>query len=148
MIMTAQVLRFVSSSGAVLTRNKAVGRALLLALGVLLAAGANAQQPQGAPPQASKQAASSSKAAAAPATPAIEPKAIEILKAASNRLAAAHSMSFTAVVTYESPSTLGPPLAYTTKSEVTMQRPDKLRVLTLGDGPPSDFYYDGKTMTA
>jgi hypothetical protein len=29
-----------------------------------------------------------------------------------------------------------------------MQRPDKLRVLTLGDGPPSDFYYDGKTMTA
>ena len=57
-------------------------------------------------------------------------------------------MSFTAVVTYESPSRLGPPLAYTTKSEVTMQRPDKLRVLTLGDGPPSDFYYDGKTMTA
>jgi hypothetical protein len=147
MIMTAQVLRFVSSSGALLTCNKAVGRALLLALGVLLAVSANAQQPQGAPQQASKPAASS-KAAAAPAAPAIEPKAIEILKAASNRLAAAHSMSFTAVVTYESPSTLGPPLAYTTKSEVTMQRPDKLRVLTLGDGPPSDFYYDGKTMTA
>ncbi len=29
-----------------------------------------------------------------------------------------------------------------------MQRPDKLKVVTLGDGPPSDFYYDGKTMTA
>jgi hypothetical protein len=29
-----------------------------------------------------------------------------------------------------------------------MQRPDKLRVITLGDGPPSEFYYDGKTMTA
>ncbi|HEV3110349.1 MAG TPA: DUF2092 domain-containing protein [Candidatus Binataceae bacterium] len=115
----------------------------MLALGVLLAASANAQQPQ-----ASKPATSSGKAAAAPAEPAIEPKAIEIIKAASNRLAAAHSMSFTAVVTYESPSRLGPPLAYTTKSEVTMQRPDKLRVLTLGDGPPSDFYYDGKTMTA
>jgi hypothetical protein len=31
---------------------------------------------------------------------------------------------------------------------VTVQRPDKLKVLTLGDGPASDFYYDGKTITA
>ena len=29
-----------------------------------------------------------------------------------------------------------------------MQRPDKLKVITLGDGPPSEFYYDGKSMTA
>jgi hypothetical protein len=57
-------------------------------------------------------------------------------------------MTFTAVVTYESPSRIGPALAYTTMSEVTMQRPDKLRVITLGDGPPSEFYYDGKTMMA
>lgn len=148
MIVPAQILRFGSSSGAVLTRNKAAGRVLLLALGMMLAASANAQQPQGATPQASKPASSPSKAAATAAEPAIEPKAIEILEAASNRLAAAHSMTFTAVVTYENPSRLGPPLAYTTKSEVTLVRPDKLRVLTLGDGPPSDFYYDGKTMTA
>jgi hypothetical protein len=57
----------------------------------------------------------------------IEPKAIEILKAASSRLAAARTVSFTAVVSYESPSRLGTPLVYTTKSEVTLQRPDKLR---------------------
>ena len=57
-------------------------------------------------------------------------------------------MTFTAVVTYESPSRLGPPLVYTTKSEVTLQRPDKLRVITPGDGPASEFYYDGKTMVA
>ncbi|MFL9869717.1 DUF2092 domain-containing protein [Paraburkholderia fungorum] len=57
-------------------------------------------------------------------------------------------MSFTAVVSYESPSRLGLPLVYSTQSEVTVQRPDKLKVLTLGDGPPSEFYYDGKTMTA
>src|SRR5712692_6391958 len=57
-------------------------------------------------------------------------------------------MTFTAVVSYENPSRLGPPLVYTTKSEVMMQRPDKLRVLTLGDGPPSEFYYDGKIMMA
>jgi hypothetical protein len=57
-------------------------------------------------------------------------------------------MSFTAEVTYESPSRMGFPLAYTTKSDVVMQRPDKLRVITLGDGPASEFYYDGKMMMA
>ena len=70
------------------------------------------------------------------------------IKAASARLAAVKTMSFTAVVSYESPSRLGPPLVYSTRSEVTMQRPDKLRVIATGDGPPSEFYYDGKTMTA
>ena len=29
-----------------------------------------------------------------------------------------------------------------------MKRPDKLRVITPGDGPPSEFYDNGKTMTA
>ena len=57
-------------------------------------------------------------------------------------------MSFTAIETYENPSRLGFPLAYATKSDVLLQRPDKLRVITLGDGPVSEFYYDGKTMTA
>lgn len=78
----------------------------------------------------------------------LEPRAMELLKASCSRLAAARTMSFTALVTYESPSRLGAPLAYTTKSEVTLQRPDKLRVITPGDGPPTEFYYDGKTMTA
>lgn len=78
----------------------------------------------------------------------LEPKAMDIIKAACSRLAAARSMRFTAVVTYENPSRLGTPLAYTTKSEVTLQRPDKLRVITVGDGPASEFYYNGKTMTA
>src|SRR5947199_9085404 len=73
---------------------------------------------------------------------------MEILKAASDRLATAHAMRFTAVVSHESPSRLGPPLVYTTTSEVTLQRPDKLRVITPGDGPASEFYYNGKTMVA
>ena len=78
----------------------------------------------------------------------LEPKALEILKGACERLAAAKSLSFTAVVTHESPSRLGTPLAYTTKSEVLLQRPDKLRVITPADGTATEFYYDGKTMTA
>ena len=112
---------------------------LLAALGVLLgSAAAGAQQ---APPPATEKGAPSD-------TPALEPKAIEVLKASSARLAAARTMRFTAIVTYESPSRPGPPLAYTTRSDVTLQRPDKLRVITPGDGPASEFYYDGKTMMA
>lgn len=80
--------------------------------------------------------------------PALEPKAIEILKAASSRLASAHSMTFTAEVSYESPTRQGPPLVYATRSDVTLVRPNKLRVITPGDGPPSEFYYDGKIMMA
>jgi hypothetical protein len=119
--------------------------AALLALGACLCAGAGAQQS----PQSTKAA---SKTAAKPAAPnfipGLEPRAIEILKASSARLAAAKTMAFMAVVSYESPSRLGPSLIYSTKSEVTLKRPDKLRVLTLGDGPASEFYYDGKVMMA
>jgi hypothetical protein len=125
---------------------------LLFALSVLLAAaGAGAQDaPQASPPapRASKRAKSPKKGAAPAVEPVLEPKAIDILKAACARLAAARSMAFTAVVSYENPSLLGPPLVYTTKSQVTLQRPDKLRVITSGDGPASEFYYDGKTMVA
>jgi hypothetical protein len=85
---------------------------------------------------------------AANAGPSLEPKAIEILKAASARLAAAHSMSFTADVSYESPTRQGPPLVYVTQSFVTLVRPNKLRVVSPGDGPASEFYYDGKVMMA
>ena len=131
--------------GATMMRGQSLG-ALLLALGVLLAAPGKAQ-PQPAP-RASKPAKPSSKAAAHPVEPALEPKAIDLLKASSSRLAAAHSMTFTTVISYESPSRLGPPLIYTTRSEVTLQRPDKLRVITPGDGPASEFYYNGKTMVA
>jgi len=32
--------------------------------------------------------------------------------------------------------------------DVTMQRPDKLKVVMPGDGPASDFYHDGKVRMA
>jgi len=88
-----------------MTRDKYFGMSLL-AWGVLLVAvGAGAVKAQSPPPN---------KPGTAQAGPALEPKAIEILKASCARLAAAHSMSFTAEVTYESPSRLGMPLAYST----------------------------------
>ncbi len=96
--------------------------------------------------------AKAAKPAKKPASPqyklVIEPKAMDLLKATSARLAASKSMSFTATVGYEFPSKLGPPIAYTMRYDVTMQRPDKLKILMPGDGPASEFYYDGKTMMA
>ena len=78
----------------------------------------------------------------------IEQRAIDLIKAASARLAAAKSMGFTAIVDIEYPSKLGPPLAYPVRYDVAMQRPDKLRVLQSGAGPANEFYYDGKAILA
>ncbi len=133
--------------------------ALLAALATLPLVGAQAQQaqtppaptPPTAPPPAVPPALAPPGLAAPPdlgVRVGLEPKAIDLLKAMSARLAAARTMSFTAIATYESPARTGEPLAYTTTSQVTLQRPDRLRVLTPGDGPPSEFYYDGKAMMA
>lgn len=110
---------------------------------------------QGTPAASQKQAAhpaAKSKAAAPKAAPAppleLEPKAVEILKATSSKLAAAHTLSFTAVETFESLSRQGVPLVYGNKFETVLQRPNKLRVLLEGDGPASEFYYDGKVVIA
>ena len=115
-----------------------------VAMSPALAAAANALAPT---TPSSVTAAAPATSNAAPAS-ALEPKALAILKAMCDRLAAAKSMTFTAVVLYESPSAFGPALVYSTKSAVTMQRPDKLKVIQSADGPATEFYYDGKTMTA
>jgi hypothetical protein len=115
--------------------------AIALTLG-LLAATANAAQPAAKPAKAVRQ-------QAAPAfKPILEERALALLKATSARLAAARAMSFTATVSYEYPSKLGPAIVYTSRYDVTMQRPDRLRVINPGDGPASEFYVDGKTMMA
>jgi hypothetical protein len=131
-----------------MTYEKWLLRASFVALGLLLCTNGIAQQPP--PAQKTSKAAAKRAPQAAPVTfqAGIEPRAVDILKAASARLAAARSMTFTAVVSYESPSRLGPPLVYSTRSQVILQRPDKLKVVTSGDGPPSEFYYDGKAMMA
>jgi len=126
-----------------MTRRILIPFALLVVLAAAPVPGAHAQQPPRQPPPGVAPA-----QPPGPAGPALEPKAIEILKASSARLAAARTMAFTAVTSYESPSLPGPALVYTTTSSVIMQRPDKLRVLTAADGPASEFYYDGKTIAA
>jgi hypothetical protein len=119
-----------------MNRFSGAGLSVLVALSAIGAAQAAPQQPADA------------QAAPAPAPPALEPKAVAILKAASAKLAEAKTLSFTAINTYERPALNGQPLYYATLNEVTVQRPDKLRVITPSDGTADDFYYDGKTMMA
>jgi hypothetical protein len=122
---------------------------LLAVVPALMFVGAAAQSPpKGAAPAKPAGPAASRNQPAAPTKMVLEPRAMDLLKAASARLAAAKSMAFTATVGYEYPSQLGPSILYTVRYDVTMQRPDKLRVITPGDGPASEFYYDGKTMMA
>src|SRR5690348_6383116 len=127
-------------------RKKCFWWTLLLASSVFLVI----PNTQGKPPAAKKRTkpvAAETSPAAEP-TPSLEPKALDILKAASSRLAAAHTLKFTAIQFSESTRRQGHPLAFTTTSEVTLQRPDKLRVIILADGPASEFYCDGKKMMA
>ena len=114
---------------------------VLAVLGLVAITGAYAQAPKTTAKAARKPADSTFKLV-------LEPRATDLLKAMSGKLAAAKSMTFTATVGYEYPSKLGPPIQYTTRYDVAMQRPDKLRVLSPGDGPASEFYYDGKSLTA
>jgi len=116
-----------------------------LALGLLLAAGASLAQTAHPTPPAKKAAPKKTPPSAARA-PVLEPRAIEILKATCAKLASAGSMSFTALGAYEVPSLFGPPLIYGRIYEVALQRPDKLAVMTIGDGPRTEFYDDGKVM--
>src|SRR5208283_4760991 len=123
-----------------------IGRVLSLSLLLATACGVYVQaQTQNATP--GKPSAAKTQRSA-PTKMVLEPRAMALLKAASDRLAAAKSMSFTGVASYEYPSQFGPPILYTVRYDVAMQRPDKLRVLTPGDGPASEFYYDGKMMMA
>jgi hypothetical protein len=126
--------------------------ALAALLGMIVATVAVAQTPAATPAAPAAKAAKPAKPAKKAAAPqfkmVLEPKAMDLLKAMSDRIAAAKSMTFTATVGYEFPSKLGPPILYTMRYDVAMQRPDKLKIVMPGDGPASEFYYDGKSMMA
>lgn len=128
-------------------RPDAIARALCVALG-LVALGATAVETPVAAVKSAKPGKAAKPAAAPAYKPIIEERAMALLKATSQRLAAAKSMAFTATASYEYPSKLGPAIVYTVRYDVALQRPDRLRVITPGDGPASEFYFDGKAMMA
>lgn len=83
-------------------------------------------------------------APAAATQPAISPAALDLLRGMSETLAKSKSLSFNIKRAFDEPASTGQPLFYFVDSTVSLQRPDKLKVVVRGDGPPSEFYYDGK----
>ncbi len=73
----------------------------------------------------------------------VQPAALELIKQMSDTLAAAKKLSFDVRGAFDVPAADGHPLFYYTKSEATLERPDKLKVISSGDGPPEEFTYDG-----
>ncbi|HEX6945418.1 MAG TPA: DUF2092 domain-containing protein [Casimicrobiaceae bacterium] len=134
-----------ASAGGALARVRAVAGVALCAFALGTAAQTPAAPAAPAKPKATKPA---KKPADTGFRMVVQPEAMALLRATSEKLAAAKTLQFTAVASYEYPSRLGPPIVYTMRYDVTMQRPDKLRILVPGDGPASEFYYDGKTMVA
>lgn len=122
--------------------------ACLLGAAVMLSATAQSAAPAKPAAPAAKAAPKKATAKAARFTPIIEPRAVELLKAASDRLAAAKTISFTAIAAYEFPSRLGPPIVYSMRYDVALQRPNQLKIVVPGDGPATEFYFDGKEMVA
>lgn len=121
---------------------------LALLLGAALALPAAAQTAAAAQAPAAKAPAKKVAAKPAPFKAVLEPRAVELLKGMSARLAAAKSLSFTAVASYEYPSRLGPPIVYSMRYDVALQRPNQLKIVVPGDGPATEFYWDGKEMVA
>lgn len=83
---------------------------------------------------------------AQPKGPALEAKALDLLKAMSAKLASAKSIGFTVTTAFDQPGRNNQPIVYATGSDVALVRPNRFAVVTFGDGPRSAFYYNGKEM--
>lgn len=80
--------------------------------------------------------------------PAIEQGALDIVKAMSTKLASSKTLQFQVRVQSEAPSVDGITVVYTSNTEFSLQRPNKLAVLSSGQGMPSELIYDGKSVVA
>jgi hypothetical protein len=78
--------------------------------------------------------------------PAIEQGALDIVKGMSAKLAGAKTLQFQVRVQSEAPSIDSIAVIYTSNSEFTLQRPNKLTAVRTGQGNPSELIYDGKSV--
>ena len=80
--------------------------------------------------------------------PAIEQGALDIIKQMSTKLSSAKTLQFQARVQSDAPSIDGIPVIYTSNSDFAIQRPNKMAVMTSGQGLASELIYDGKSIVA
>jgi hypothetical protein len=82
-----------------------------------------------------------------PNQPALEPAALNALRAMSSQLQAVNSFSFTARIMREEPGTNGQMLDFFKYITVQVQRPDKMRLQVQSDTSDVNLWYDGKNVT-
>ena len=82
------------------------------------------------------------------AQPIMQQEALDKLKRMSAALAAAQSVSLRSSSTVEVPAKNGQFVTLFADSQITLSRPNKLRVDVGGEVPKYEFYYDGKTIVA
>lgn len=80
--------------------------------------------------------------------PAIEQGALDLIKQMSTKLASANTLQFQARVQSDAPSIDGIPVIYTSNSDFAVQRPNKMVVITSGQGLASELIYDGQSIVA
>jgi hypothetical protein len=85
---------------------------------------------------------------AAASNPNLEQKALDQLKRMSTALGAAKAFSFRTSSTVEVPAKTGQFITLFASSEITLERPNKLRVRVTGEVPNFEFAYDGSTIAA
>jgi hypothetical protein len=81
-------------------------------------------------------------------SPDIDQQALDHLKRMSAALAAAKAFSFRTSSTVEVPAKTGQFITLFANSEITLQRPNKLRVRVTGEVPNFEFAYDGNNIAA
>jgi hypothetical protein len=72
----------------------------------------------------------------------IDPLALQVLRATTDSLKSAPSFSFRAITSRERLGSNGQIITFVRQSEVTVFRPDKLRVRTTGEHESLDFYFN------
>jgi hypothetical protein len=77
-----------------------------------------------------------------------EQRALDLLKQMSSALTNAQSMTFQSRSTVEVPAKTGQFVTLIGITDMTMQRPNKLKAQVRGEVPHFDFYYDGTKLTA
>jgi hypothetical protein len=85
--------------------------------------------------------------ASAEPSPAIDPRALELLKQMNAKLVAAQAFTFRARSTRTGAGMTDPLLAVLGDAKVAVRRPSHVRARASGATPPFDFYFDGATMT-
>ncbi len=78
---------------------------------------------------------------------AVEPQAVEIIKAATDYLKAAEEFTFHAEISFDTPTPSGVKVQYAAGQDIAVKRPDKLRTAYQGDNRNTRSWYDGKTFT-